>query len=86
MTELDKLFKVKVNLSKSKDYLILTDERKQKMIVNVNLIKHCLEIPYTKKDGTQKTIDEIQSDKISAKIAYVEAASRYEDSNQEEAL
>jgi hypothetical protein len=86
MTELDKLFKVKVNLSKSGDYLILTDERKQKMIVNVNLIKHCLEIPYTKKDGTQKTIDEIQSDKISAKIAYVEAASRYEDSNQEEAL
>jgi hypothetical protein len=86
MTELDKLFKVKVNLSKSKDYLILTDERKQKMIVNVNLIKHCLEIPYTKKDGTLKTIDEIQSDKISAKIAYVEAASRYEDSNQEEAL
>jgi hypothetical protein len=86
MTELDKLFKVKVNLSKSGDYLILTDERKQKMIVNVNLIKHCLEIPYTKKDGTLKTIDEIQSDKISAKIAYVEAASRYEDSNQEEAL
>jgi hypothetical protein len=86
MTELDKLFKVKVNLSKSKDYLILTDERKQKMIVNVNLIKHCLEIPYTKKDGTQKTIEEIQSDKISAKIAYVEAASKYEEANTEDVI
>ena len=86
MENLDQLFKVKVNLSKNEDYLIITDEKKQKVIVNVNLVKHCLGIPYTKKDGTHKSIDDIEQDKISAKIAYVEAATRNEGSSQEPIL
>lgn len=81
MSELEKIFKVNVNLSKSGDYLILTDDRKQKIIVSVNLVKHALDIPYTKKDGTKKSYEDIQIDKVNAKIAYVEAASRYEESD-----
>jgi hypothetical protein len=84
MSDLERIFKVNVNLSKSGDYLILNDDRKQRMIVNVNLIKHVLDIPYTKKDGTEKTYEEIQIDKVNAKIAYVEAASRYEEGSPEE--
>lgn len=79
MSQIDQAFKVNVNMSKSGDYLIITDDRKQKMIVSVNLIKHCLDIPYTKKDGTEKTYDDIQSDKISAKIKYVEAVTKHEE-------
>jgi hypothetical protein len=32
-----------------------------------------------KKDGNMKTAEEIESDKLNAKIAYVEAASRHEE-------
>lgn len=84
MNNLDKAFKVNVNLSKSGEYLILSDDRKQKMIVNVNLVKHCLEIPYTKKDGTLKTVGEIQIDKINAKIKYIDAVTKNEIEEPEE--
>jgi hypothetical protein len=72
-------YKVSVKLSKNEDYIILNDEKKQKIIVNVNLVKHCLGIPFMKKDGNMKTAEEIESDKLNAKIAYVEAASRHEE-------
>ena len=86
MNDIDQAFKVNVNMSKSGDYLIITDDRKQKMIVSVNLIKYCLDIPYIKKDGTKKSYDDIQQDKISAKIKYVEAVSRYEEQESMEKL
>lgn len=69
---------VRVRESKSKEFLIVSDDQGQRIIIPVNLIKHTLGIPYTKKDGTFKCADQIQSDKISAKIAYVEAVTRAE--------
>ena len=69
---------VKVRESKSRDYLIVSDDQGQRIIVPTYLVKHTLGVPYTKKDGTHKTAEQIEHEKISAKIAYVEAVTNAE--------
>lgn len=44
--------------------------------ISVNLIKHMLDIPYTKKDGTKVSVEEIQAMKQIASTAYAEAVVR----------
>ena len=44
--------------------------------ISVNLIKHMLDIPYTKKDGTKVSVEEIQAMKQMASTAYAEAVMR----------
>jgi hypothetical protein len=41
--------------------------------ISVNLIKHLLDIPYTKKDGTVVQLEDIQAMKKLASAAYAEA-------------
>ena len=41
--------------------------------ISVNLIKHMLDIPYTKKDGTVVRLEDIQAMKQLASVAYAEA-------------
>ena len=64
--------KVNVNLSRNRQFVVASDEKGQKIIMPVNLVKHALEIPYTKKDATVKTVDEILRDKKKAELAYQE--------------
>ena len=44
--------------------------------ISVNLIKHMLDIPYTKKDGTVVSVEDILAMKKSASAAYAEAVVR----------
>ncbi len=41
--------------------------------ISVNLIKHLLDIPYTKKDGTVVRLEDIQAMKQLASAAYAQA-------------
>lgn len=49
----EKLVKIKtVKFWKDKNTIFLVNEHGQMLVVGANLIRHVLEIPYTKKDGT----------------------------------
>ena len=60
-------------LSQNKKSLIITDDHGNKMILNANLAKFHLEIPYTKKNGTTVTLEEILEKKNRSSIKYAEA-------------
>jgi hypothetical protein len=56
-----KLLKIKtVKFWKDKNTLFLVNEHGHMQIINANLIRHVLEIPYTKKDGTFVSTEQIQ--------------------------
>lgn len=55
---------------KNKNLLFLVNELGNMQIVGVNLIKHALEIPYTKKDGTFVSKEDIVKRKQSPKSSY----------------
>ncbi len=61
-----------VKLSKNGETL-LVDINGQRGLISVNLVKHLLEIPYTKKDGTAVSIEQIKEKKEKAQKAYVQA-------------
>ena len=44
---------------KDKNTLFLVNEHGQSLVVGANLIRHVLEVPYTKKDGTFVSKEEI---------------------------
>lgn len=63
-----KLIKIKtVRFWKTKNMLFLINEYGEMQIVGANLIKHVLEIPYTKKDGTFVSKEKILATKQSPK-------------------
>ena len=56
----NKMIQIKnIKLSKEKNSLFLVNEHGQAHIDGVNFIKHALEIPYTRKDGTLVTKEDI---------------------------
>lgn len=63
--------KVSARLSQSGEAIILQDELGSKILVSTNLIKHVLEIPFVKKDGSRKTADQIRADHMRAREAYI---------------
>ena len=63
--------KVSVRLSQSGGVIIIQDELGSKILVNTNLIKHVLGIPFVKRDGTRKTEAQIRADHTKARQAYI---------------
>jgi hypothetical protein len=61
-----------VKLSKNQKTLIVT-QGKEVAFISANLIKHLLEIPYTKKDGTLVSLENIKALKAKSKAAYAQA-------------
>ena len=64
-----------VKLSQDKNTIIVS-KGGVPAFISVNLIKHMLDIPYTKKDGTQVSVEDIQFMKQLASAAYAEAVVR----------
>ena len=64
-----------VKLSQDKQTLIVS-KNGVPAFISVNLIKHLLDIPYTKKDGTVVSLDDIRASKSRAAEAYAEAVSK----------
>ncbi len=64
-----------VKLSQDKQTLIVS-KGGVPAFISVNLIKHLLDIPYTKKDGTVVSLDDIRTMKSRAREAYAEAVSK----------
>ncbi len=64
-----------VKLSQDKQTLIVS-KNGVPAFISVNLIKHLLDIPYTKKDGTVVSLDDIRTMKTRAREAYAEAVSK----------
>jgi len=56
-------------LSKNQKYLIV-EANGQSTILNANLIRYLFDIPYTRKNGTQVSIDDIYKMKLDAQAAY----------------
>lgn len=65
--------KIQVRFIKGKDLLVMKDESGNTMLVSANLIRHTLGIPYTKKDGTQVTLKQIQASHRKSRLAYARA-------------
>ena len=61
-----------VKLSQDKKTLIVS-KGGVPAFISVNLIKYLLDIPYTKKDGTEVTLEDILAMKHMASEAYVQA-------------
>lgn len=51
----NKFPRINAQKSKSGDSLIFDDGGTNRVVVSVNLLKHLLQVPYTKKDGTEVT-------------------------------
>lgn len=66
-----------IRLSQNKKALVVTING-QTALFNVNLVKYHLEIPYTKKDGTQVDETKIFDMKSRAKEAYAKKLSQPE--------
>jgi hypothetical protein len=61
-----------VKLSQDKKTLIVS-KGGAPAFISVNLIKYLLDIPYTKKDGTEVSLEDIQAMKHLASEAYAQA-------------
>jgi hypothetical protein len=61
-----------VKLSQDKKTIIVSKDGVPAFI-SVNLIKHMLDIPYTKKDGTVVSLEDIRTMKQEASEAYAQA-------------
>jgi len=73
-----KLIQIKtVRFWKEKDALCLVNELGESQIVGANLIRHVLEIPYTKKDGTFVSKEQILSMKQRPKPKQSQFKPRY---------
>mgnify|MGYP001079839375 CR=1 FL=1 len=64
-----------VRLSKNQNLLVVQLEDRTAFI-NVNLVKHLLEISYTKKDGTTVSVEAIREMKLKAREAYASAVAK----------
>ena len=56
-------------LSKNGKYLIV-DNGEQNVILNANLVRYLLDVPYTRKDGTRVSVEQIFEMKQKAQEAY----------------
>ena len=61
-----------VKLSQDKKTLIVS-KGNETALISVNLIKHLLDIPYIKKDGTVISFEDIQAMKMKSAAAYARA-------------
>jgi hypothetical protein len=64
-----------VKLSQDKQTLIVS-KNGVPALISVNFIKHLLDIPYTKKDGTVVLIEDIRAMKARSQEAYAEAVAK----------
>jgi hypothetical protein len=64
-----------VKLSQDKQTLIVSKNGVPAFIA-VNLIKHLLDVPYTKKDGTVVSLEDIRAMKTRSQEAYAEAVAK----------
>lgn len=60
-------------LSKNGKYLIV-ETKGQSAILNANLVRYLFDVPYTRKDGTQVSNDQIFQMKQKAQAAYNQKA------------
>ena len=66
---------VQVRFVAQGDYLLISDDQGQRMLVSANLVRYALGIEYTRKDGTVVSRQEIQQSHKRARQAYIRAIS-----------
>lgn len=64
-----------VKLSQDKNTLIVS-KNGVPVFISANLIKHLFDIPYTKKDGTVVSLEDIREMKARSQEAYAEAIAK----------